>query len=341
MIRRLGTVVAAAVLTTIAVAAPAQAASTVTVLKGLTPKSFNIANAINDAGTAVGRSGTQGHVRAVKWNPDGAITDLGGPADLEYLEATAINNAGVIVGIGERTLGDPARVIRYDLDGTYRILGQMTGYSHVYSMGVDDEGLVYGEAWESSNGKRRALRWDLNGVPAALTVPAGYTQTSLGGASGNGFAVGNAFNLVAQSDNRAVRWNPDGTITLLPLPSGTKRSIARSVNRHGAVTGFVEPVTGHSRAVRWNPDGTITDLGASVQVQSDGSAINDSGVVLGTVQDADIGFRPVRWSATGEMTELPVVDGGWEYQPSGINSDGVMVGHDGSWPDEWAYRWTP
>lgn len=336
MSRRLGTALLAAVTASIAVAAPAQAATTITKLAGLPGATSNSAYAIDIGGVVVGRSGSGQRSRAVKWDRNGVAKDLGGPADWTNVRATAINRTGVAAGSGSGASGTN-RAIRFNLNGTHTVLDLVPGFSDAFAEGIDDTGGVFGEGWDRSTGNRLAVRWDANGVRTTLALPQGYTKSLLNDASVNGFATGYVFE--PGLPDRAVRWNPDGTVTVLAVMPDGGDSAGSSVNRYGDVVGAAISVTGRQFAVRWNRDGSVTDLGAATHLNSYARAINDNGVAIGTAQNSEGGFRPVRWSRTGEMTDLGSPAGAYESWPWAINYLGVMVGFTDRSDPQAAVKW--
>jgi uncharacterized membrane protein len=60
---------------------------------------------INDQGQIAGTLENSLGYRAVMWNPDGSIIDLGVPQGLDSSAANAINNNGQIVGIARDDYG--------------------------------------------------------------------------------------------------------------------------------------------------------------------------------------------------------------------------------------------
>ncbi|MFI1093816.1 S8 family serine peptidase [Streptomyces sp. NPDC020917] len=110
--------------------------------------------AIGDDGTVVGHSSVDGNRRAVKWAPDGTLTDLGtlpGKAD-SY--AQAVNASGEIVG----TSGDDAFVLRPG--GTMTRLPDFGFDAH--ALAVNDAGWIAGTA-ETAPDETTAVVWDPQG----------------------------------------------------------------------------------------------------------------------------------------------------------------------------------
>ncbi|WP_328460290.1 S8 family serine peptidase [Streptomyces sp. NBC_00448] len=110
--------------------------------------------AIGDDGTVVGHSDAGGRRHAVKWAPDGTVTDLGTLPGMADSYAQAINSSGVIVG----SSGDDAFVLRPG--------GAMTrlpdfGFD-ANALGISDSGWIVGTA-ETAPDETTAVVWDPQG----------------------------------------------------------------------------------------------------------------------------------------------------------------------------------
>ncbi|WP_063762278.1 S8 family serine peptidase [Streptomyces sp. NRRL F-5123] len=110
--------------------------------------------AIADDGTVVGHSALNGKRRAVKWAPDGTVTDLGTLPGMADSYAQAVNASGEIVG----TSGDDAFVLRPG--GTMTRLPDFGFDAH--ALGVNDAGWIVGTA-ETAPDDTTAVVWDPQG----------------------------------------------------------------------------------------------------------------------------------------------------------------------------------
>ncbi|MFE6053973.1 hypothetical protein ACFQ6N_24745 [Kitasatospora sp. NPDC056446] len=103
------------------------------------------ANAVNAAGTVVGKQGGADNIdyTATSWSPDGTATTLG--ADFEYTTAVAVNDAGVSVGYTGNKV--PQSVDRYGLrwgaDAAQTELNTVPG-GNSYPVAVNSSGLAVG-----------------------------------------------------------------------------------------------------------------------------------------------------------------------------------------------------
>ncbi|SDO30663.1 hypothetical protein [Lentzea jiangxiensis] len=317
MSRVLGIALSTALFVSVA-SAPAHAATTVTELDRLPGTTAHQAEAVNDAGVAVGTATLGGQIRAVRWDADGGIRDLGGPASAPDIRAKAVNSAGVVAG----QVGTKA-ALRFDLDGTHTVLSTPPDRRTTVT-GIDDTGVVYGYYLDPVGlTEWVAVRWDVHGVPTPLAVPEGTRFSQVNSVSPNGFATG----WIDDGTTRAVRWNPDGSYALLDSP-GSRSSKGTGVNRHGDVVGESE-----GRSVRWNSNGSTTEFGGNGRA----AWIDDSGSVVSTVNS-----KPYRWNAAGERIALPLPAGTYVGRVTAVNGGGVAVGSAGD-VDEMArtaVRWT-
>ncbi|GLY46922.1 hypothetical protein [Lentzea sp. NBRC 102530] len=329
---RLGFVLSAALLATVVTAAPAQATTTITELGGLPGGLYHGAMAINDAGVAVGRSRADtAYERGVKY--DGTPTEVPGPAGLTT-RLTSINSSGTMSG----STGEPfvhSSATRFHSDGTYQVLQAVEGYPFASGQAIDDSGTVYGSIG-NGNGSQLPVRWDAAGVPTVLAMPAGMTSASLTGAA-NGYAAGSVW--AAGKDSQAVRWNPDGSVTVLTGLAQRAPTYGRAVNRHGEVVG--EAYTDGSVSVlgvRWGADGTIiTTYGANTHPRG----LNDHGVAVGFETTTVYDNLPMRWDATGTALNLGRPAGARRVEAVDINNNGVIVGLTGeSLAPVTALQWT-
>jgi hypothetical protein len=183
---------------------------------------FSSAQAVNDAGTAVGyaqkydASGAYLGTRPVRWNAEGtAATELGTlGTDLSgYTAGSAldINSAGTIVGTA--SIFDPAgaaageRAVRWDASGTAAtVLGNLPGFNYTTTQDINDTGIAVGsvESYHAGNVlAEAAVYWGLDALAVdlnALIDPAsGWTLNHATHISNTGWIGGRGM------------FDPDGT----------------------------------------------------------------------------------------------------------------------------------
>lgn len=336
MSRRLGLALSAALMASVVVAAPAQAAVTVTELAKDTDWTSYSAIAINDAGVAVGTAAGEYHpgspwTRVVRWQPDGTFEYVGEWIPNFNDQARAINSHGVIAG-STRDANGRTWPARFELNGTRTLLDPGGSYTYTTVKGIDDSGAVYAEARDSGRESFDILRWDANGQRTVMALPEGFSHPHLNSAAANGYVAGWA---TGGSPRRwhALRWSPDGSVTALPLLPGGHSATGNSVNRNGDVVGGAADANGHTHAVRWNSDGSMAVLGLRGYAWD----INDEGVAVGI----DENVMPMRWNRAGDALALGKTAIDADHLVQSINNAGVVVGYAGSdWSTKTGIKWT-
>jgi len=216
-----------------------------------------------------------------------------------------------------------------------------------YALAINSSGQVAGVEFRSvGGGSVHAVLWE-NGEKFVLP--------DLGeGASANDInEAGVIAGTVMAADNRylACRW-VNRQLELLALPALTGedeqvRSIARSINSAGVITGCVGGADG-LMAVRWDADGVVSEV-VSPGLETEGIAIDNIGSVLLTGYfDGGYSTAPARVQADGTLVMLPVpADRGFGARGNCMSRTGIVAGYsygndgDGNfivqavaWPDD-------
>ncbi|MGC4950597.1 S8 family serine peptidase [Streptomyces sp. DT224] len=123
--------------------------------------------AINDAGVVVGHSSKDGRRRAVKWDADGRISDLGTLPGMADSYAESVNASGTIVG----TSGDDAFVLKPG--GTMTRLPDF-GFD-AQALQVNDAGWIMGTA-QTAPDVDTAVVWDPQGRMYELSAMTGSSR---------------------------------------------------------------------------------------------------------------------------------------------------------------------
>ncbi len=231
------------------------------------------------------------------------------------LNATAINDAGHVVGVGY--LGNVAHAALWTpQDGLQDIDALL---DDPYPAGAHSLALDNNNA-----GQILYRRWGHQGLAYYLWTPGpSGTGTSVEVPSWEPRAINNAGQVMSISSV----WTPPASGT-----GGTIRNLDRlgygsvqasDINDAGEVAGYVAG-GGHLRAVVWQPDGSGTILSGLGGTKSAAVGINDAGWVSGwstTASDAD--YRAVIWSPAGVIQDLGIdVDGAQGFD---ITEDGVVL----------------
>lgn len=233
------------------------------------------ANAINDAGTVLGRAfnGPDGQ-HAVRWDANGAISEFGhlgvGEFGTTEVSPRAINSEGAATGT----------VLKYDDEG------------HVMSS--------VSVLWKASE----TVATELVPLDTSPTFRGALTYASA--INDSGTIVGSASKPPAQPGEAfgspTVRWDTDGTsITerghVETAPDGFNFAIAWAINTNGLIVGDAANYDENSaqfegRAVYWNSTGAAVDLNSLVDPAS-GWVLTSAAAVSNTNWIAGIGvFDP-------------------------------------------------
>lgn len=191
------------------------------------------------------------------------------------------------------------------------------GGSHMWIRALNDQGVVVGESEDNAQPRTNivAFTWTVGGGPRALSSMSGSSAYDI---NEKGHIVG----LMPSPgiSARAVRWNPDGSVTNLgSVPPSLSEALA--INDDGIATGFADIAPGgRINATVWDLVGTTTELGLGF-----GFHINARGAVAGT---ADLGDREggFFWTARDGWTGFDV-QGGGSRLVSALNDHNELVGN--------------
>ncbi|MBT2212372.1 hypothetical protein [Actinomadura sp. NEAU-AAG7] len=296
------------------------------------------ATAVNDRGVIVGYGDTaSGENHAVRWSPDGRVTELGALPGSTLSYAYGINDHGDTVGYADTPAGE--RAVRWAPDGTITDLGTLPGGFNARAYGINDEGSVVGEVPIRSK-TFHAVKWRPDGTVIDIGTKSSRSSTSPSAINNHDVAVGRTYSPGGGHYQEAVTW-PAGadTFIMLPLlPDGGPRSTAMGVNEKGLIVGYAEvkpstPQKNPVHATLWSPGASAPlDLGGlpgagNFSAANDINAAND---IVGSSATSTHGERDAvlwKWSSDGWLIEsLPQLAGGHESEATAINDLGVVVG---------------
>jgi uncharacterized membrane protein len=146
------------------------------------------------------------------------------------------------------------------------------------------------------------------------------------GLNSSGFVVGRTGDNPLQQHEVPVVWNPDGSITKLPLFNGvTSGGLATGINESGQITGRNGLFISDAAPVSWNVDGTGSYIGNPPgSTDSYGWKINATGIIAGTAEGG--ATNRIFTYANGQFTFLPPLPGGTLSGAYDINDAGHVVG---------------
>jgi probable HAF family extracellular repeat protein len=285
------------------------------------------ANGINNAGQVVGRArDASGRFRAVRWDPDGRVVDLGVLPGGEYSVARRINDRGEAAGLSH-TAGGNDHAVFWDDSGITDV-GTLGG-PRSFAQDLNDSGVVVG----SSDAQRgsRAFTWTKAGGlvdygnfnPDDRLLNAGFN-----GVNNAGRAVGTSFRLLEPF--RAMMADL-ATRELVDLgPPGRSLSMATAVNDAGVIVGYSSRDGGLEQAAVFHGPDDFSQLGTMGLDESWAEDVNEAGDIVGTAFSPSVRFRPFlyRGGTMHDLTALLPENSGWDELTSAmaINDAGVIVG---------------
>jgi uncharacterized membrane protein len=246
-------------------------------------------------------------VRAAEYS----VINLGPDASM-----TALNQRG------QAAFGNPASDAPFNgfFDGSRVYTLGSFGRSFTYLTGLNNRGVVIGSAQDPFS-DRQAFSWTVAGGMRLLP-----------GTAADAFAINDCNQVAGAVDvsgqrppyTRALRWNPDGTMTPLgPLPATF--SAAWTINERGMTAGAADDERRYLRATVWDAAGRATDLGALGGPGSTATHINARGQVLGTAY-RDRGAIGFLWSRQSGMVQIGPDAGSRDV--SALNDNGEVAGNN-------------
>lgn len=197
--------------------------------------------------------------------------------------------------------------------------------------GINDRGVVVGASATAAEAGDQAYAWTLAGGIRALP---GALPSMAVDINERGEIVGR----LASPDwsDRAVRWNPDGGVTLLGPPLHVSSS-GMAINNRGYATGFATDGSTPLHAVLWDRAGAQTDLSPSATGSGLGFRLNERNEVAGLINDMP--FEPWKGLFWSSATGTVRIDAGIDFRLGDLNNRGEVVGSGEVDNLRRAFRW--
>lgn len=313
-----------------------QAASGSYTLSDLGPAGGDASTAItiNQAGSIAGLSVIYDpfSITAVLWQ-GGTVTNLGAMLPAGLHEATAINNAGQVVGWSQpsASVSGTQQAVLWRAGGvtTLTALGGH-GFSSL-GLGINNLGQVVGVSGTTGGLTAHATLWASNGSATDLGAFMAGANSEARGINDAGLAVGQSWLDAGGTSFHAALWGSAGIVDLGTLAGGDLSS-AYDINANGMAVGWSNAANGDQHAVVWASNGAITALSSLGGHFSHANAINSSGYIVGSAETSGGDRHAVLWADGGIMDLNTLLDPalssqGWVLVDAmDINDLGSIVG---------------
>jgi probable HAF family extracellular repeat protein len=320
----------------------AQDGYTVVELDQLDDTASGCASAINESGDITGQNYVGGSGRAVHWDPDGEVRDIGSLGGVDN-RGLGINDAGDIVGYSEVLPSGDEHAFVYDaatsmLTDIHPPMADPGSDSEAED--INESGEVVGSMDVGGNG--RAFLYDPAGPTWTDLGTLGGTHSEGNAISDDGFVAG--YSNTPGGDRHPFRWNPD-TATMADLgTNGGADALAFDMNNSHELVGWSERAGGLPTNGYLLNGGYTTLVPADDLVGSQAIGMNDTGDAVGESWDSslpDWAFMPTLWPRGEDPVSLPRL-GELDSSLYDINDAGVIVGCSAvSETETVAARWDP
>lgn len=269
---------------------------------------------------------------SVRSDAEYSIQDLGTLGGT-WSYATALNDAGVVVGVSETesgtyrafvwtpAYGDPT-------GGRMQDLGTLAGWHCSGAQSINNHGDIVG--FVCKDNLTQPVVWRRTGESTYMLEVLdglGGHKSSANGITNGGMIVGNS--CTEESITHAMRWTSSGAMLNIGLAGGVT-AYAQDVNENGDVV-VVRDVgeASFTYSYVWNERDGFRDLGnLGGTGPADGTiadAINDQGAVVGGSVTADSRFSAFLWTPAEGLRDIGTL-GGMNSTATGINNSGEVAG---------------
>ncbi len=257
---------------------------------------------LNHAGQVVGRSATPlGVDRAFIWTAGSGINTLSGPPASAYSVATAINNAGVVIGIFSGTGGG----FRWSASEGYENLGALSpgGAGGSFPTALNDAGLIGGNsrvagtpnedhlvAWTRSTGLV-----DIDTLSSSYSLPTAVSE--------RGEIIGSRLPTFGSTRYRAFVWTRATGMVDIGTGRGVQSGLV-AINDKGLAAGIVNYADDTQHGAWWTRATGLRDLGTLGGRFSRTHDVNKLGQIVGSADNRAGQDRAFVWTAKTGLVDL-------------------------------------
>jgi uncharacterized membrane protein len=268
--------------------------------------------------------------RAFIWSA-GSATQIVNTLGDRRVDANEINASGQVVGRALQSSG-PDQIFIWTSGAGMTEISNTLSAGDAEANGINNAGTVVGQvAGVGMENRRVAFRWTAGGGMVELVNSVYATGESDANAINQYSQVGGVV-YDENYDSIAVRWESDGSATVLSLPVDWRSPDVRGINSAGWLVGTViDDEEGFYRPFLWN--GAEVQILGSLGEDSDayGSGLNDFGQVVGESTSGAFLFSDGQMYALNDLAaEFLVGEGEVGFQSllwaNGINNSGDIVG---------------
>ncbi|MCV2368098.1 PEPxxWA-CTERM sorting domain-containing protein [Roseateles oligotrophus] len=286
--------------------------------------------ASSNGSMVVGRS-SDNHDQAFSWTSQGGMVALPNLAGRNFASATAVNNAGIAVGVSSTTwFGTSPLPVMWNKNGTVTELAMPQGFSSGAAYGINASGMIAGTV--SSGTADRAALFSANGssLITATTANGSYMTTAFG-INDAGLVVGIGSDPSDLALNVGLVYDSvTGVMNSVGALSGNNSAINFGLSNSGYVVGSSAFYQGDGRPFVWSAaHGMVAiDLPEATSLGS-ASGVNDQGWVVGNA--GGLYSVPFLYAdgVTYSLQNLLSAGSGWDFSTN-TSASAMSIGNDGS-----------
>jgi len=279
------------------------------------------------------------------WTQQPSITWLGTLPNGARSYAQGVSADGAVVAgydeavIDDEGVGGELRALRWTRTGGTTPLATLGANSQSLAVSADGRVIV---GWTEHPNGWRAAKWGADGSLTLLGTLGGAQSAAYGVSADGAIVVGWADD--ASNRRAAVRWQADGTVDDLGVPTGFTISWATGASADGstlAANAYAD--RNRWRAFRWNASGWESLQLPAGYANSEAHALSADGAVIVGRAFNGLGVEDsvaVRWTPDGAAESLGTFGGSWSIA-HGVSENGAVIVGAATDSAGWtrAFRW--